>query len=183
MSAVARQRTRLVIRRARPADLDAIWPIEQVSFPTPWSLGLLSSELARDDALYLAATVEGRLIGYVGLWHAADEGHVCTLAVHPDWRGHGVGEALMLCALEQAAALGADFVGLEYRVSNVAAEKLYTKLGFVAAGRRRRYYQDTGEDAVVAVVSGLQDEQVRMGLARARERWEQERDLELVIDL
>lgn len=183
MSAPAPQPARLVIRRAGRADLEAIWPIEQLSFPTPWSRGLLASELARGEALYLAATVEEQLVGYLGLWYGADEGHVCTLAVHPDWRGRGVGEALMLCALEQAVALGADLVGLEYRVSNDAAARLYQKLGFVALGRRRRYYHDTGEDAVVAAISGLQAPAARERIKSARERWEQERELELVIDL
>lgn len=143
----------------------------------------MRSELHQTQSLYLAATVEGQLIGYVGMWNAADEGHICTLAVAPQWRGRGVGEALMLCALRQAAELGAEMVQLEYRVSNHAAGRLYQKLGFQIVGRRPGYYRDTGEDAVVAAIFGLQHPATRSSLEQALQLWPQEREIELVLDL
>jgi len=174
---------RLVIRRACGADLEAVCAIEQLSFPTPWSRALLASELDRNEALYLAAELRGRLIGYVGMWYSSGEGHICTLAVDPDWRGRGVAEALMLCVLERAAELGAEMVMLEHRAGNRAAAQLYGKLGFVQVGRRRGYYHDTGEDAIVLAVGGLRHADFAADLDRARRQWEQERDLELAVDL
>lgn len=173
----------LVIERAGPDDLDRVSRIEQVSFSTPWSRSLLATELARPSALYLKASVGGELVGYVGLWHYAGEGHICTLAVDPAWRGHGIGEALVICALDQAAALGAEVVALEYRVSNHGAARLYEKLGFAVVGRRPRYYHDTGEDAMLAICDGLRNQDGTRTLVTARERWEQERELELAIEL
>ena len=173
----------LVIERAGPDDLDRVSSIEQVSFPTPWSRSLLATELARPGALYLKASVGGELAGYVGLWHYAGEGHICTLAVAPGWRGHGIGEALVICALDQAAGLGAEVVALEYRVSNRGAARLYKKLGFAVVGRRSRYYHDTGEDAILAACDGLRGSDGTQALVMARERWEQERELELAIEL
>jgi len=173
----------VVVRRADSNDLDAICAIEQVSFPSPWSRSLLASELAREGAVYLCATSGDELIGYVGMWHCAGEGHVCTLAVAPGWRGRGVGEILMVLVLLEAARLGAELVLLEYRVSNQSAAHLYEKLGFVQVGRRRRYYQDTGEDAVVAVIGGLQVAQTVEELRARAGSWEQERGCELAVDL
>lgn len=184
MSAGEGRPTKLVVRRADSADLDAVCAIEQASFSTPWSRSLLTAELARKDkALYIAAEVVGELIGYVGLWHAAEEGHIATLAVDHHWRGRGVGEGLMLCAQQRAAELGAELMVLEYRTGNDAAARLYAKLGFIQVGRRPRYYRDTGEDAIVAMLGELQAPGADARRARARERWEQERDFELVIDL
>ncbi len=176
-------RGQLAIERAGPDDLDRVSSIEQTSFSSPWSRSLLASELARPGALYLKASVGGELAGYVGLWHYAGEGHICTLAVAPGWRGHGIGEALVICALDQAAGLGAEVVALEYRVSNHGAARLYKKMGFASVGRRPRYYHDTGEDAILAACDGLRTPDGTRALVMARERWEQERELELAIEL
>ena len=160
-----------------------MWDIERVSFPTPWSRSLLATELGNPGGLYVVAEVNDRVTGYVGLWYAAEEGHICTLAVHPAWRGRGVGEGLMICALLQAIELGARFVGLEYRVSNRAAAALYRKLGFVENGIRKGYYSDTGEDAVMVTFEGLSDPDVAERLRQAFQRWKRERNIEPVIDL
>jgi len=183
MSASEGAGRRLVVRRAGEADLPAVWAIEQVSFPTPWSRSLLATELRREKSLYLAAEIDGELIGYVGMWLSVGEGHVCTLAVDPEWRGRGVAEALMLCVLERAVALNARLVVLEHRTGNAAAAGLYDKLGFIQVGRRKGYYHDTGEDAIVMAVGGLGHPDFTAELMRAREQWEQERDLELEADL
>ena len=89
------------------------------------------------------------VIGYGGLWLMVDEAHVTSVAVHPQFRGQGLGELLMLSLMEVALRLDARFVTLEVRVSNAVARKLYEKLGFRQAGIRPRYYTDNNEDAVV----------------------------------
>lgn len=170
----------VAIRNATSADLNAICRIEQVSFRTPWSRTLLANELAQGDSVYLVAGIAGDVVGFVGMWYMLGEAHICTLAVTPERRGLGLGELLVLAALEEAAELGADAVHLEYRVSNACAASLYEKLGFRRVGRRRRYYSDTGEDAVLARIDGLTDPEGRRLLREAWERWRRERGLRLV---
>ena len=180
MNEKARQ---LLIRTARIEDLDHIVAIEGVSFPTPWSERLLASEIKRRDCIVLAAESEGQLVGYVGMWYFAGQGHISTVAVHPGWRGQGVGEMLVLIVLLAAGERGAEFVELEYRVSNLPAESLYRKLGFETVGRRAQYYHDTGEDAILAAMDGLRTDEGRRALRERRESWGKERGLELVVDL
>jgi ribosomal-protein-alanine N-acetyltransferase len=97
-----------------------------------------------------AAPPPGRqIVGYGGFWFIIDEAHISTIAVHPDWRGQGVGENLFVAMLEQALDLGAQSVTLEVRVSNAAAQALYHKYEFEQTGRRKRYYRDNGEDALL----------------------------------
>ncbi len=172
----------VTIRRAVRGDLDAVVAIENVSFPTPWSRALLASELHQPGSVYLVADIAGSVAGFVGLWHVLDEGHICTLAVSPDWRGHGIGELLVLAALRAAIEVGSDAVHLEYRVGNGPAEALYRKLGFERVGMRAGYYSDTGEDAVLARLTGLGSTSGRERLKAAWERWRQERGLQVAID-
>jgi ribosomal protein S18 acetylase RimI-like enzyme len=90
---------------------------------------------------------------------------------------------LVLIVLSEAAQRGVQSVELEYRVSNLPAESLYRKLGFRSVGRRPGYYRDTGEDAILAATDALQSSRGQEALRRQRERWEQERDFELVLEL
>ncbi len=88
------------------------------------------------------------LVGYCGFWMAADEVHISTIAVDPGYRLQGIGQLLLITAIEQALKLGASVISLEVRVSNIAAQNLYRKYGFKGVGRRRRYYSDNREDAL-----------------------------------
>jgi ribosomal-protein-alanine N-acetyltransferase len=90
-----------------------------------------------------------RVIGYGGFWFILDEAHVSTIAVHPDWRGQGIGERLLATMLEQALDLGAVTATLEVRVSNARAQGLYRKYDFEVVGRRKHYYRDNSEDALL----------------------------------
>jgi ribosomal-protein-alanine N-acetyltransferase len=89
------------------------------------------------------------VVGYVVAWLVADEAEVANLAVAPEWRGRGVGAALLDAALNEARNGGAHVAHLEVRDSNVAARALYGSRGFMPVGRRRRYYQAPVEDAVL----------------------------------
>src|SRR5205085_10430405 len=91
-----------------------------------------------------------------GAWSVMDEAHITTIGVHPDHRRHGIGERLFATLLEEAAERGVRRASLEVRESNRAAQSLYAKYGFVPIARRRRYYSDTGEDAIVMWVEDLQ---------------------------
>jgi ribosomal-protein-alanine N-acetyltransferase len=96
------------------------------------------------DAIALPG--ESRVIGYVGFRLRSGRAHVSTIAVHPDWRGKGLGELLLLTAMEKALELGITLVSLEVRASNRVAQNLYRKYGFRFASVHRGYYRD-GEDA------------------------------------
>jgi ribosomal-protein-alanine N-acetyltransferase len=90
-----------------------------------------------------------QMAGYAGLWLMVDEGHVTTIGVHPDHRGHGIGELLFLGLTDIAREMGAHRITLEVRVSNLSAQALYRKYGLEIAGVRRRYYSDNNEDAYI----------------------------------
>lgn len=129
--------------------LQEIHAIEEDSFSDPWRLGQFIEELGKTDADWLVALDDGLVVGYVGLQMMVDEAHITNLAVAPAARGHGIGSTLLARALEAAGARGARLVTLEVRENNVQAERLYRRHGFEAVGRRRRYYADTGEDALI----------------------------------
>ncbi|MDA8189736.1 MAG: ribosomal protein S18-alanine N-acetyltransferase [Dehalococcoidales bacterium] len=90
-----------------------------------------------------------KLAGYAGLWLMLDEAHVTTIAVRPSLRGHGLGELLFVGLTDLAMALGARYMTLEVRVSNIVAQNLYKKYGFHEEGIRKRYYSDNSEDALI----------------------------------
>lgn len=146
-----------VIDPMRVRDLADILEIERKSFPTPWSRGAFLSELLENEhAYYLVARLPsdderrlGRPLGYIGIWIVAGEGHITNVAVHPDYRNHGIGRRLLLAIGELAQAKGADRLTLEVRRTNYGAQRLYTRLGFTSAGVRRGYYRDNDEDAII----------------------------------
>ena len=89
------------------------------------------------------------VIGFAGMWLAFDEAHITTIGVDPDQRGRGLGELLLLCMFDEAVARAANWLTLEVRVTNAAAQALYRKYGFTAHGTRKRYYSDNNEDALI----------------------------------
>lgn len=140
----------LSVRDMYLADLDAVLKIERGSFQTPWSRGSFQTELVDNTfAVYLVMELHGRIVAYGGMWLILDEAHVTNVAVDPDFRGHGFGEAMMYGLMERASAQGAQRMTLEVRRSNIVAQNLYAKLGFIQLGVRRGYYSDTHEDAFI----------------------------------
>ena len=138
------------LRRAERRDLAGMLEIERTRFPEPWTRGMLLDELAQVDTRYYAVAVEaGRVVGFVGVMRVLDEVHVNTVGVRADYEGRGLGRALLEHALARAVELGARRATLEVAVSNERARALYQRLGFAPVGVRRRYYERTGEDALV----------------------------------
>jgi ribosomal-protein-alanine N-acetyltransferase len=170
-----------------PGDVPAVAAIERLAFPTPWPASSFLYELKhgrrssyhvllrpgtggavpreRGWRRWLRRVADrpekGRVIGYVGFRLRSTEAHISTIAVHPDWRGRGLGELLLLTALEKALELGGSVVSLEVRASNRVAQNLYRKYGFRFTSVRRGYYRD-GEDA------WLMEAEVGRGAYRAR---------------
>jgi ribosomal-protein-alanine N-acetyltransferase len=164
----------LTIRQALPTDLEAVMAIEQASFRTPWARAAVCEELSRaHGSLYLAAEVEGRLVGYTGMWVFAGEAHIMNVAVEHASRRQGTGEALLLTLLARAVEMKADFAYLECRPSNASAIALYGKLGFRPYGRRPGYYADTGEDALLMARERLR----RMDFEACWDEWERKHGL------
>lgn len=132
------------------ADVDGVTLVERLSFPSPWSRQAFVQELTENGlAHYVVARAGDQVVGYGGMWVVFDEAHVTNVAVHPDWRGRGIGEAIMRALMARALERGATRMTLEVRVSNHVAQNLYLKLGFRPAGIRKGYYTDNGEDALI----------------------------------
>ena len=141
-----------VIRRMTREDLDAVTAIEEATFAIPWSRESFRQELERNVAArYLVAETNGRVVGYAGAWVILDESHITNIAVLEGFRGRGIGKQLTKALLQYLSNLGASYATLEVRVSNERAQHLYRSLGFVSVGKRKRYYEDNGEDAYLMV--------------------------------
>jgi [ribosomal protein S18]-alanine N-acetyltransferase len=134
-----------------PADLDGVMEVEHLSFLTPWSREAFHSELMQTYTLYLVARAGEKVVGYGGMHVVYEDSHVTNIAVHPIWRGRGLGEQLMLELISRASARGANRMTLEVRDGNTTAQNLYRKLGFITrpGAVRKGYYTDTGEDAII----------------------------------
>jgi [ribosomal protein S18]-alanine N-acetyltransferase len=132
------------------ADVAMVMEVEVRSFPTPWSEYAFYSELqSNSNAFYYVAETAGKVIGYGGMWIIIDEAHITNIAVHPDYRGRKIGEALLCRLIAEAADRGAGDMTLEVRKNNIVAQNLYKKYNFTPRGIRRGYYSDTGEDAII----------------------------------
>lgn len=133
----------------REEHLDAAARLEQLCFSAPWSRRALQEELTNPAAVYLAALVGGRVAGYAGMRHAAGEGYIDNIAVDPAFRRRGVATALLGQLEEFARRNHFAFLTLEVRPSNEPALRLYEKLGYMQAGRRRGFYTNPPEDALL----------------------------------
>jgi len=131
-------------------DLDEVLSIEKASFHTPWSRGAFRYELTQNRVARSTVVRAGReLLGYLCLWEIGHEIHVTNLAVHPRHRRRGVARCLLGAMIEDARRKNVELVFLEVRPTNAEALALYQSLGFQVIGRRKGYYFDTGEDALV----------------------------------
>ncbi|MDD5018709.1 MAG: ribosomal protein S18-alanine N-acetyltransferase [Eubacteriales bacterium] len=136
-------------RKATCEDLDGIYIVETNCFSIPWSKLSLEIDLCQNKkALYVVALYNGRIIGFCGMRVILNEGHIMNVAVLENYRGIGIGAALLKTMFALAPGY-VDQYTLEVRVSNSAAINLYTKLGFFGVGIRPKYYADTGEDALI----------------------------------
>ncbi|MGD0198909.1 MAG: ribosomal protein S18-alanine N-acetyltransferase [Solirubrobacteraceae bacterium] len=138
----------LEIRALAYSDLPSVIEIERRAFPTPWSLAMFVLEVSKPSGICLAATLSGKLCGYVICSRYDLDWHVMNVAVDPGHRRRGIASALLAELYRRGEPDGARFT-LEVRRSNRAAIDLYERDGFRVAGMRRRYYQDNGEDALI----------------------------------
>ena len=130
--------------------LDEVAALEQICFSDPWSRNLLAEELDNALSAFLVALDgDGRVAGYAGLQVILDEGTITNIAVRPDCRRQGVAGKLLQVFLDFARGNRLAFLTLEVRASNYDAIALYGSRGFRSAGRRKNYYRQPQEDAII----------------------------------
>jgi [ribosomal protein S18]-alanine N-acetyltransferase len=137
----------LALRRLAYSDLPAVISIERRSFPAPWSLAMFVLELSKPSGICLAASEDGKLLGYLVCSRYDRVWHLMNVAVAPERRRRGIASQLISRLIEEGG--GELPFTLEVRVSNRDAIAMYERLGFRSAGVRPRYYQDNGEDALI----------------------------------
>lgn len=131
------------------SDLDSVEAIERDAFPVPWPRESFRYELQNPRALNLVARIGTAVVGYIFVWLVAGELKINNVAVRRDCRGRGVGARLLEAVIESARSRGFVEATLEVRPSNLEARALYERFGFREVGRRKRYYPDSGEDAIL----------------------------------
>ena len=137
------------IRKMTDREVPQVAELEKLCFPLPWSEKSIAGELDNPLALWLVATEGDRLAGYVGSQTVMDETDMMNLAVAPQFRRQGVGETLVNALTASLKELGSRCLTLEVRDSNASARALYEKLGFLEIGRRKNYYRNPKEDALI----------------------------------
>ena len=122
----------LEIQRMTQEHIEDVLKIEEACFAIPWTKQDFEREMNENKlAIYIIAVLDGKIVGYAGMWHVVTEGHITNVAVLQQYRKQGIGNALI------------------EEIIRIAAQKLYTKYGFRPEGFRKNYYQDTKEDAVI----------------------------------
>lgn len=146
----------LLIRKMTLDDMPAVIELDQISFSLPWPERSFRFELTDNPASRCwVAEVDQRVAGMVVGWLFVDEIHIATIATHPDFRRQGIGRKLLSHTLIHAMKEGARSSFLEVREGNLAAQEMYRKFGYEEAGRRRRYYKDNDEDAILMNLGSL----------------------------
>ncbi len=147
------KKTDLKIRPLELKDLEEVLWIEECSFRPPWSRGTFLSELEGENRYYVVVEKESKVLGYAGFYYFFEEGHITTMAVAPAWRRKGLGKLLLNHLIEKARELGLKSLSLEVRESNLIAQKMYQNFGFRMIARRKRYYVQPLEDAIVMILN------------------------------
>ena len=145
-----------VLRRMTISDVPAVHRLEEAIFSMPWSEKDFVYEMTENKvARYLVIEEAGEIIAFAGAHIILDQAHVTNIAVRQDCRGRGLGRMITRALMQYASNLGAEYLTLEVRQSNATAQNLYKSLGFVKVNVRKRYYEDTGEDAWLMVCDQL----------------------------
>ena len=139
----------LIFRKMMPADADVVSEIEIKSFAMPWKRDTFYEVVQRENTVYIVGELDGKVIAYAGAWLSFNEAEVMSVAVEENFRERGIGTKLFAELIKICKERGATAITLEVRPSNTAAIKLYESFGLKSVGRRKGYYVDNGEDALI----------------------------------
>lgn len=142
-----RRRSKMEIRKAQKGDIAAIAELEKLCFASPWSERAIEETMSGERAVFLVATEDDKVAGYIGSYCCYPEGYITNVAVDPGFRRRGIGRALVAELIKIGRKEEFSFLTLEVRVSNEAAISLYKLLGFSDVGLRPRFYSAPVEDA------------------------------------
>jgi ribosomal-protein-alanine N-acetyltransferase len=145
-----------IIRKMTVEDVPAVVALDQLSFSLPWPERSFRFELTDNPASRCwVAEVDGRIVGMIVNWLLVDEVHVATIATHPEYRRQGIARKLLLHSLRYMSGEGAISSFLEVREGNLAAREMYRKFGYKETGRRKAYYKDNNEDAILMTLERI----------------------------
>lgn len=170
----ALEETKFKLRRMRRSDIEQVHALEERIFPTPWTRKSYEFELEHNPAseqwVIEAWTEHGEwiVVAYSVCWHLEDELHVANLAVAPRFRRRGLGRRLLQHVLARAVQKGMKSATLEVRSGNQAAQVLYLSLGFEVVGKRKRYYSNNREDALLMQLPHL--DLAALGVVQTKDR-------------
>jgi ribosomal-protein-alanine N-acetyltransferase len=151
----------VTIRKMTVDDVSAVVDLDQKSFSLPWPERSFRFELTDNPASRCwVAELHGKVVGMIVVWLIVDEVHVATIATDPEYRRQGIGKRLLAHALRHLIQDGARSSFLEVRENNLAAQEMYRKFGYEVTGRRRRYYRDNDEDAILMSLDSLNIERL-----------------------
>lgn len=146
----------MIIRSMTEADLAEVCTMEQETFSEPWSEEDFCNALKDEKNVYLAAEMDGKVVGYCGCWGIAGEGDIYNVAVNKNYRRQQIGITLLKKLIELSIERGITAFTLEVRGSNEPAIRLYEALGFKQAGVRKDFYSKPKEDAVIMWLKPIQ---------------------------
>ena len=161
----------VIYSRMRRRHLNRVLDIETEVFPRPWALALFMAELSLPKARsYFVAETGGQIVGYTGEMFNDRECHLTNLGVTTSHQGLGIGTKLFYILIAEAIARGSASIGLEVRHSNHPAQGIYERFGFRAVDRRRGYFIESGEDALVMVLENPTSDETRARMAELYEK-------------
>jgi ribosomal-protein-alanine N-acetyltransferase len=141
----------ILIREMTLEDSRQVFELDQICFTEAWSLESFEYEMSENKfaRYYVSETEDQKIVGYCGIWHILDEGHITNVAVMPEFRGKGLAQEIVSILIDKSLKVGIKTFTLEVRKSNQSAINLYKKFGFLEAGIRKGYYSDNNEDAII----------------------------------
>ncbi len=139
----------MIITNMREQHVAQVAELEKLCFSDPWSENSVASELNNELSLWLVCEEGGKVLGYVGSQTVMGESDMMNVAVHPDCRSQGIATSLIVGLVEELRKRGSRCLTLEVRASNENAIRVYRRLGFMEVGRRKNYYRNPKEDALI----------------------------------
>ena len=148
--------SQVIITKMTKEDLPGVFEVEKNAFPIPWPISSFEEELNNILATYLVAKIDEKIVGYIGMQFIMDECHILNIAVDTDYRRMGIATRLVNELFKHCKKHKTTYVMLEVRVTNIPAQKLYSKLGFKDEVLRKDYYKNPDGTRTDALIMSLE---------------------------